>query len=212
MKLDFRRIWQITLSVAVLMFIIGMAIDSTDVSRYADRMESLMADGDYEAALKVGSKSDKTDRRLMLLRIKALEHEHLLGECLFKYPVIAPIAPNVQRSWTESSVALQSTFNVQRGGDYALCACLIDKQLDHFVRLLPLYYTIDDKLPRYYREALVQYNHLRSNPCIVYHDDVLDTDYNDMQQLERQYADRTARQVAVFRQYEGTYWYYYEYL
>jgi hypothetical protein len=33
-----------------------------------------------------------------------------------------------------------------------------------------------------------------------------------MQELERQYPSRRARQMAVFQQYEDTYWYYYEYL
>ena len=195
MKIDFRRIWQITLAMAVLMFIIGIAIDATDVKRYASRMERLMAAGDYQGALEVGSKSDKTDERLMLLRIEALAHEHQLGDRLFSYPI------------TGSGKAIAA-----KGGDYALCACLIDKDLDRFVELLPKYYQVDDKLPRYYREALIQYTHLRSNPAIIYHDNVMDTDYQDMQELERQYPSRKARQMAVFQQYEGTYWYYYEYL
>ena len=180
---------------AVLMFIIGIAIDATDVKRYASRMERLMAAGDYQGALEVGSKSDKTDERLMLLRIEALAHEHQLGDRLFSYPI------------TGSGKAIAT-----KGGDYALCACLIDKDLDRFVELLPKYYQVDDQLPRYYREALIQYTHLRSNPAIIYHDNVMDTDYQDMQELERQYPSRKARQMAVFQQYEGTYWYYYEYL
>ena len=195
MKINFRRLWQYSLIVAVLMFIIGMAIDSTDVHRYASRMEQLMADGDYQAALRVGEKSDKTDARLMQLRIEALGHEHQLGDRLFQYPIVG-----------------KSGKMAEKGGDYALCACLIDKQLDRFVELLPRYYSLDDSLPRYYREALIQYCHLRTNPKIVYHDNVLDTDYNDMQELERQHAEVSARQMAVFRHYEDTYWYYYAYL
>ena len=195
MKLNFRRVWQYVLSVAVLMFIIGMAIDTTDVKCYALRMESLMAKGDYQKALEVGIRSDKTDGRLMQLRIEALGHEGLLGDRLFSYPIKG-----------------RADRLARKGGDYELCAYLIDKQLDKFVEILPRYYKIDEKLPRYYREALVQYSHLRSNPKIVYHDNVMDTDYQDLQQLESLYPDRKARQVAVFRQYEGTYWYYYEYL
>ena len=190
-----RRLWQYSLAVAVLVFIIGIAIDATDVHRYASRMERLMADGDYQEALRVGEKSDKTDRRLMLLRIDALAHEHQLGDRLFQYPIVG-----------------KSGKLAEKGGDYALCACLIDKQLDRFVDLLPRYYPLNDSLPRYYREALIQYCHLRSNPKIVYHNTVLDTDYGDMQELERQYADPRARQVAVFNHYEDTYWYYFAYL
>lgn len=176
------------------MFIIGIAIDATDVRRYASRMERLMAEGNYEAALEVGEKSDKTDRRLMLLRIQALAHEHLLGERLFAYPIVG-----------------NGADFVAQGGDYALCASLIDRNLDRFVEQLPRYYRIDEKLPRYYREALVLYNHLRSNPKVLYHDSVLDTDYADLQALEKRYPEPKARQMAVFNQYEDTYWYYYEY-
>ena len=193
--MNFRRIWQVSLAVAVLMFIIGMATDDKDVRRYADEMERLMAKGDYQKALDVGSKSDKTDRRLLQLRIEALAHEHQLGERLFAYPIVG-----------------RGSDLVKKGGDYALCGYLIDKQLDRFAELLPKYYKMDNQLPRYYREALIQYNHVRSHPRIVFHDNVLDTDYRDMQQLEAQHSEPEARQMAVFRQYEGTYWYYYGYL
>lgn len=195
MKVNFRRLWQCVLTVAMLMFVIGMAIDTTDVKCYASQMEHLMAKGDYQGALEVGSASDKTDQHLMLLRIDALAHEHQLGDRLFSYPIAG------------SAKAIAA-----KGGDYALCASLIDKDLDRFVQLLPKYYQVNDKLPRYYREALIQYSHLRSHPAIVYHDNVMDTDYQDMQELERQYPSRRARQMAVFQQYEDTYWYYYEYL
>ena len=195
MRLNFRRIWQVSLILAMLVLVAGIAFDSSDVDRYADKMEALMADGRYQDALEVGARSDKTSSRLQLLRIQALEHEHQLGERLFAYPVKRP----------SGSMARQ-------GGDQELCAFLIDKKLDRFAAALPKYYSSLDNLPRYYREALVLYNHLRSNPVVVYHDTVLDTDYSDMQELERRYPDRRARHMAVFQQYEDTYWYYYEYL
>lgn len=195
MKMNFRRLWQYTLIVAMLMLVIGIAIDRKDVSNYALRMEQLMADGDYQGALKVGDRSDKTDRRLLSLRMDALAHEQQLGDRLFAYPIVG-----------------KGSDYAKKGGDYELCACLIDKNLDRFVELLPRYYKVDDNLPRYYREALIQYKHVRSNPKILYNDAVLDTDWRDMQELERRYSDRRARQVAVFRQYEGTYWYYYAFL
>ena len=195
LTINVRRIWQYSLGVAVLMFIIGIATDSRDVERYASQMERLMAQGEYQKALEVGARSDKTDKRLMTLRIQALAHEKLLGERLFAYPI-----------------AGKGKDFASQGGDHALCAALIDKDLDRFVELLPKYYRIDDKLPRYYREALILYNHLRSNPRILYHDSVMDTDYSDLQELEKKYPEPKARQMAVFNQYEGTYWYYYDYI
>ncbi len=194
LKINVRRIWQCSLVVAVLMFIIGIATDSRDVERYASRMERLMVKGDYEEALKVGDRADASDHKLMLLRMQALNHEGLLGEKLFTYPIVC-----------------QGKEFANLGGDYALCACLIDKDLDAFVRLLPKYYKVNDKLPCHYREALIHYKHIRSNPLIVFSDAVLDTDYRDMQALADKYADPQERQMALFDMYKGTYWYYYAY-
>lgn len=194
MKLNFRRIWQSSLIVAILMLVIGIAIDEGEVERYIDRMDRYMADGDYASALQVGIESDKSNARLTQLRVEALAHEHLLGERLFSYPV---------RGAGASLVA--------KGGDYELCAYLIDKNLDKFADALSKYYPAGKPLPRYYREALVLYNHLRSSPSVVYHDNVLDTDYRDLQELERRHRSWNARRMAVFQNYEGTYWYYYEY-
>ena len=195
MKVNLRRLWQTLLIIAVLTLVVGMAVDGKDVERYSSQMEQYMAEGNYAEALKVGAKSDKTDARLLRLRIEALGHEHLLGERLFTFPV-----------------AGSSGDMAKKRGDEELCAYLIDKRLDDFVRVLPKYYPVDERLPRHYREALVLYRHLRAHPQIVYYNEVMDTDYMDMQEMERKYRNRSARQVAVERQYNGTYWYYYEYL
>ncbi|MDE7455404.1 MAG: hypothetical protein K2M96_01715 [Prevotella sp.] len=195
MNVNFRRLWQYSFAVAMLMFVIGIAIDFTDVTTYTRRMQGYMAEGDYAKALQVGERSDKTDRRLLLLRMEALDHEHLLGERLFIYPVIG-----------------RGGQLVHKGGDYELCAYLIDKNLTRFVAVLPKYYALDEQLPRHYREALVLYMHQHSNPAVVYHDNVMETDYKDMQQQERLYPDPKARQMVLSQNYGGTYWYYYDYL
>ena len=202
MTVNFRRVWQISLIVAMLMLVVGIATDIPDVERYARSMQRLIEKGHYREALEVGKKSDKTDNALLCLRIETMGHEQLLGERLFAYPV----------KGKSGQMIVYGRKLKDLGGDYELCAYLIDKELDKFVRKLPNYYDVNDSLPRYYREALVLYKHLRSNPVIAYNDEVLDTDYHDLQELEKEYPNQSARQVAVFRQYEGTYWYYYEYL
>lgn len=195
MNVNFRRLWQYSLAVAMLMFVIGMAIDSTDVTTYTRRMQGYMAEGNYAKALQVGERSEKTDRRLLQLRMEALDHERLLGERLFTYPIVG-----------------RSGQLACKGGDYELCAYLIDKDLTRFVAALPKYYAVDGRLPRHYREALVLYMHQHSTPLVVYHDNVMDTDYEDMQQQERLYPDKKARQMVLSQNYGGTYWYYYDYL
>ena len=172
MIVNFRRLWHYSLAVAMLMFLIGIAIDSTDVTTYTRQVRDCMAEGDYAGALRIGERSDKTDRQLMMLRMEALRHEHLMGERLFSYPIVGEGRPLVGK-----------------GGDY-----------------------VSQLLPRHYREALVLYNHLRANPVVVYHDNVMDTDFKDLQKLRRTFADKKAAQVAISRNYGGTYWYYYYYL
>lgn len=195
MIVNFRRLWHYSLAVAMLMFLIGIAIDSTDVTTYTRQVRDCMAEGDYAGALRIGKRSDKTDRQLMMLRMEALRHEHLMGERLFGYPIVGEGKPLVGK-----------------GGDYELCAYLIDRDLNRFAATLPKYYTVSKLLPRHYREALVLYNHLRANPVVVYHDNVMDTDFDDLQKQRRTYADKKAAQVAISRNYGGTYWYYYYYL
>lgn len=195
MIVNFRRLWHYSLAVAMLMFLIGIAIDSTDVTTYTRQVRDCMAEGDYAGALRIGERSDKTDRQLMMLRMEALRHEHLMGERLFGYPIVGEGKPLVGK-----------------GGDYELCAYLIDRDLNRFAATLPKYYTVSKLLPRHYREALVLYNHLRANPVVVYHDNVMDTDFDDLQKQRRTYADKKAAQVAISRNYGGTYWYYYYYL
>ncbi|MBR1388251.1 MAG: hypothetical protein IJ569_01360 [Prevotella sp.] len=100
--------------------------------------------------------------------------------------------------------------------DYELCGLLIDKQIDEFVTRLCQQYSIDepqtlDRLPRHYREALTLYTHLRSNPRIVYHNAVMEEDFDNLQELESKYPDLNERKGRVEEQYNGTYWYYYEY-
>ena len=104
--------------------------------------------------------------------------------------------------------------------DYLLCSYLVDRNLDGFISTLRAVDSVfahspEDAakhLPRHYREALVLYNHIRSDRNVNYRDAVIEADYADMKSLESQYADRRERQLAVFMQFSQTYWYYYEYI
>ena len=95
--------------------------------------------------------------------------------------------------------------------DYMLCGYLIDRQIDLFAREIGKCYHINDSLPKHYREALTLYTHLRTNPVVVYHNAVMDEDYDNYQELERTYANLTERKGKVEEKYRETYWYYYKY-
>ena len=113
-------------------------------------------------------------------------------------------------------VSLKDSVPSKVVNDYILCGYLIDRQLDRFAHAVGNYYEINDSLPndslpKHYREALTLYTHMKAHPVIVYHNAVMDEDYDNLQELEKQYPDKTERKGKVEEQYRGPYWYYYRY-
>ena len=115
--------------------------------------------------------------------------------------------------------AMEYLLYIERNGlamksatDYILCGYLLDKNLDAFVSAIRHKYNIASaSLPKHYKEALTLYTHLRANPVLVYHDEVMDADYADLQKLTRSYPDVRERESYVRDTYGDTYWYYYFY-
>jgi len=97
--------------------------------------------------------------------------------------------------------------------DYLLCSYLIDKDLNGFAKELKKHYAINDSLPKHYREALVLYTHSRSNPLVEYHDNVMETDFQDFQKVaksRKNKADLSAKNNNWYS-FKNTYWYYYRF-
>lgn len=136
-------------------------------------------------------------------------------DSIYRYFGARPAHPMTPDRYLKA-VARRDTVVSRRVGDYELCALLIDRRLDAFVSLLPKYYPVaeqrqQDSLPRHYREALILYTHLRRTPQMVYHNAVMDEDFANLQELEHKYPALMERKGKVEEQYQGTYWYYYEY-
>ena len=139
-------------------------------------------------------------------------------DSLYRFLGARPAHPMKPMRYLERLLARQSSDSSLQSpvSSYYLCGLLIDKDLDTFVRrLLDLRQEGDsliiDHLPRHYREAMTLYTHLRAHPLIVYHNSVLEEDWQNLQELEAQYPDATERKGRVEEQYRGTYWYYYRY-
>ena len=223
---------------AAMMIGVGLLSNSNDITHYRLRMERLLMHGEYAKALEVGKASDKTDASLTMLRVFALAHEGRLGDELFKYPVrgtSASIVPELsdgkmlmlspdsvyrmlgaiprhgQTTKNYLKAIVKSGQATKAAIEYQLCGMLIDKDLDGFVNLLMKTHKIDDTLPLHYREALILYTHRRSSPKVVYRNTLMDTDYNDMQRLERDTQSPTERRLKVYKQFSGTYWEYFDY-
>ena len=234
-----RPMWINMLLMALMM--IGVAwIGNTDaVFHYRMKAEDKLLKGDFDGALEIGKLSLESDENLTMIRMYALARKDSLGDCLFKYP-ISGNSSQILPSDSLTRMMMYPTDSIYRflGArparrmppvhyleilqrrdsvpskavtDYLLCSYLIDRNLDRFASDISKYYVVNDSLPRHYREALILYTHLRSQPAIVYHESVMDEDYSNLQELEKQYPDYMERKGKVEDLYRGTYWYYYDY-
>lgn len=235
-----RPMWINALLMALQIICVAWIANTNAVYHYRMQTETLLADGKYQKALEVGRYSHESDANLLMLRMYALARQNALGEKLFEYPITADVEQILPTSGrTKMYYCAEDSLYRFLGGrpaepmspmhfldllerrdsvasrqvaDYKLCGLLIDRQIDRFAREISRYYALDDRLPKHYREALVLYTHLRSNPVVVYHHAVTDEDWRNLQELESRYPDFTERKGRVEDQYRTTYWYYYEYL
>lgn len=221
----------------VLFFSISMIGNNDEKFHYRLRTERCILDKNYDLAIKVGEKSSVADSSLTMLRAFTLNKKHLLGEKLFTYNVVGgssallPMDSNscllLPQTFVEDDMKVRAKHKMsalkyfqrldelqvknKQYVDYLLCAYLLDKRLDDFVRTISRYYTIDNKLPKHYREALLLYTHTHTTPVIEYHDNVMEADYQDYAKLEKQYSNGITRKNKLKEVFGNTYWYYYQY-
>ena len=233
-----RRVWQNLLQMAVMMLFVAVAGNSKAVFHFRAHAEIALMRGDVDEVLRVGHQSLESDEALTMLRVHALARKGKLGERLFEYPIVGnsetllPTCPcssllilPADTIW--KSLGARPAFRMPAHRyyyclehdslatplvkDYVLCSHLIDRDLDAFVAVLPKYYEIDASLPRYYREALVLYQHTHAQPALIYHDPAIEEVWNDMRELEDAYSDPDERRLRVFEKYRDSYWFYYFY-
>lgn len=237
-----RVFWINTLEMALMIVGVNLTANTNAVYHYRAHMETCLMKQQFDEALTTGRRSLETDASLTMLRAYALSRKGELGERLFEYPVAGSGADLVPLSGCRSRWLIYPSDSLyrhlgaiprpgmdtpaylsalERGGqakkavgDYVLCGMLIDRNLDDFACTIGKYYDVADSLslPRHYREALTLYVHQRSNPVVVYHHPVTEEDYRDLQELEAQYTNPTERKVRVMEKYQGSYWYYFEYV
>ena len=233
-----RRMWVNLFTMALMMCGVAFCANTNAVFHFRAHAEVAMLHNDYDEALRVGERSLETDSNLMMLRMYALSRQGQLGERLFAYPLVPssdamlPTASDtrlmvypsdslyrhlgaIPRTKMQPMEYLQAVLRTGQAKpvavDYLLCGYLIDRDLDSFAREISRYYTINDSLPRYYREALILYTHQRNHPVLVYHDPVLDVDYKDLRSLEAEYPSENERKGKVLEKYADSYWCYYDY-
>ena len=233
-----RVLWSNLLLMAAMMAGVGAIGNTNAVFHYRAHMECSLCEHDYDEVLACGAKSLESDPSMLMLRMYALSKKQELGERLFEYTVngtSADILPLNSRSvtvvypadsifsylgaWPRSYMSsMQYVDALIRHGqatppvpDYLLCGYLIDRDLDAFAKNVGRFYTVNDSLPKHYREALTLYTHLRSTPVVDYHHAVMDEDFANFRELEKEYPQASERKSKVFSRFGSTYWYYYEY-
>ena len=234
------KLWvNLTVILLLMLFVCGWG-NSDRVLHDRLHVEQCLADNDVDEALRTLQLHSDADENLTMLTAYALSRKGQLPERLFEFPLkggSASLMPNgknvgfgliadttfyaylgnayLQRMSTMHYLDYQRRHMRlnRRTVDYQLCAYLMDKKLDAFARNITKYYEVNDsvQLPKHYKEALILYTHSHSNHCIVYHDNVLDADFEDMQKLEKSITDARERQTALRDTYGNTYWYYYMY-
>lgn len=217
-----RKMWMNLLQLVVMMLLVVLVSNGNQTFHERMKMERLMMEGNYAKALEVGKTSLDTDSSLTMLRVACLHRTGQMGDRLFTYPLVGGSKAMIPDSVTTKSMMWKVSkwmrpmkngkLKYRKPVDYQLCGLLMDKKLDQFVVELQKRHNIDSTaLPKHYKEALVLYTHRRAHPRIVYHDAVMDVDFQDFQSMERKYSNEMERNATLRDTYGNTYWYYYRY-
>ena len=233
----FGMLWKNLFPLSITFIFISLAGNSNKVFHYRLRMESLLSQGEYAKALEVGRNSSSTDSNLTMLRAYALSRTKQLGNSLFEFPIkgksdaLLPNGNDVKCMLLPSGEifkqlgvrkkgsmgTMEYLLYLEKNGlamksvaDYVLCGYLLDKNLDRFVDFIRYKYNLSSpSLPKHYKEALTLYTHLRANPVVVFHSEVMDADYADFQKLEQEHNNKILRYSFIKDSYGDTYWFYY---
>lgn len=227
-----------TLIMLVGFLFTGLTSNSSAALHTQLKIERLLSQKQYDEALDVLKQANDNSPSLTMLTAYTLSLKGQLPEKFFTYAVakgaqnLTPDSVNTRMAFYPEGRLFQhiGAYPKQRMGaqryldylyrhnlgkrpftDYYLMALLLDKKIDAFVALLPTLYDVHGPLPTHYREALLLYTHLRTNPSIIFHSNVMDADFQDFQTLESKYLDPKVRRNAMRDTYGNTYWYYYLY-
>ena len=227
-----------TLIMLVGFLFTGLTSNSSAALHTQLKIERLLSQKQYDEALDVLKQANDNSPSLTMLTAYTLSLKGQLPEKFFTYAVakgaqnLTPDSLNTRMAFYPEGRLFQhiGVYTKQRMGaqhyldylyrhnlgkrpftDYYLMALLLDKKIDAFVALLPTLYDVHGPLPTHYREALLLYTHLRTNPSIIFHSNVMDADFQDFQTLESKYLDPKVRRNAMRDTYGNTYWYYYLY-
>ncbi len=185
------------------------------------KMESLIRQGHYSEASKIGKKNFITSRELTALRAYTLSRTDTLGSCLFEYlqpygsdglllnPKTQTTSMKAEELYSYLGTSPQTgetnlhyfsrICHTETGNhpalDYYLCALLLEKKLNSFAKELHNFYEINELLPKHYKEALILYRHRHGEYEMPF----------DATKMEQEYQQFLTNR----NDYRNTYWWYY---
>lgn len=227
------------LAILTLLCLMTVCIGNSDVNFHHElAVEKAIRHKNYAEARMVGAKSLETTRTLTALRAYALSLEGTMGEHLFEYPQYYGadgllFAPRSQETLclnadslyaylgaapiiTEKPVDYLSRICRNESGkytalDYYLCALLLDKQLDRFASEVKTYCFEQDTLPRYYREAMLLYQHIHPDFAAEKKDTLAMQRLDEYLSRQKEFSSPQEAKNFMRREYGDTYWWYYHY-
>lgn len=202
-------------------------------------MEASIISGNYNDAIVRVKKTSAADPSSGMLRAYALACEGKLGERLFEHApeggsgVLLPDGKSARCLLMSDAEILKGIGLPRRAGlpdaakwqkmrkrglckaslrDYELCEYLLDKDIDRFAEAMLAYRLFDiNRQPKHYREAMVLYTHMRSNPIMKYENAVMEADYQEFMNIIKQTTDPAQRKSTAEASYGTTYWFYFFY-
>lgn len=230
--------WWTNILLMVMMMMMTYSMGNTDRTLHTRlKVERYCQMRDWDKALEVGFPQYDNDSSLTMLRALALANTGQLGEKLFTYNVTGgskALMPQPDKSvtfllgtdkvlWRTTGVVPYDRTEgivdylkreIRRGtvtpvaGDYLLCAYLLDRDLQSFVKALPLFYNVGDSMPAHYREAYLLYcERYKQRDTLIAQS--MRADYADFLDVMRTNRAPVVRDAAIRDAYFGTYWYYY---
>ena len=149
-----------------------------------------------------------TDAKQQLL-FPAAAQAHLLGSAR---RLNEPALHYLQRcAWLS---AFKSGEKPSAAIDYYLTALLLDRKLETFAREVVRYYpreTQKGKLPTYFAQALVLYQHSCLQPVTSYSDNSIEANYQDYGEMGDRISNPLVRNNMLRNSYGETYWWWYTY-
>lgn len=208
------------LRTALVFFLLGWITPSDELATLELRTARLAAQGQWEKALTIGSKSQQGSPMLTSLRSEILQRQgaNALPLYFFDYPI--PL--EADSSWlAPSSHPYRHLLpSLPPSPHVELLGLLLNRQLESFAQKLQAYRLLSDSLPPVYLQALLLHKRLSPHPVVNFTHSTTEANYRDFVDyrhrvkslpLLQRHPSLRAEANLLYPLYGNTYWWYYFY-